>query len=345
MRPINLLAAVLLAAAPPPEAVLVPAGPFTMGADDANPDERPAHQVTLSAYFVDRLEVSYGEFAAFVAQSGRWDSLEGPWYRLYAPGARDTVRFYRDRFGYALASNGPSGGPTMSVDQRARVGAALAALRAQLSEAGVDPKGLGLEALLGHPVIEEVGKRQARLPVTNVAWRDAAAFCAAAGKRLPTEAEWEKAARGTDARIWPWGSTWAPGRCQAELPVEAGSAAVGSHPECASPYGALDLAGNVWEWTADWYGERYYAQGTTIDPQGPPGLADGQLPKADPEKSLLRQAEQGRESDTRKVLRGGGWARGLGTMGQYNARTTRRMWANPSYWHLDVGFRCVRSGP
>ena len=178
--------------------------------------------------------------------------------------------------------------------------------------------------------------------------------------------EWEKAARGDDARKYAWGTTWIPDNCRAGLSPrltsvfapnlgersrderahgEIGPAPVGSYPAGASPYGCLDMAGNVWEWTADWYGERYYAESPVDHPLGPKGLEDGQLPAPYSDSALLRTAQQGRSTDTRKVLRGGGWA-SPPQFAAFNTRTTRRLWSNPGYSHADVGFRCVQDvGP
>lgn len=109
--------------------------------------------------------------------------------------------------------------------------------------------------------------------VMGVSWEDANAYAMWRGKRLPTEAEWEKAARGTDGRYWPWGNEWDATKLNAN---DAGAvdgyvytAPVGSYPQGVSPYGVHDMAGNVFEWVSDWYDKNYYKYSPKINPQGP----------------------------------------------------------------------------
>jgi formylglycine-generating enzyme required for sulfatase activity len=155
-----------------------------------------------------------------------------------------------------------------------------------------------------------------RYPVVFVSWQQAKAFCAWAGGRLPSEAEWELAARGPapSVRVFPWGDE--PADCtKANLGGEGSCLGdtdlVGRRTLGASPWGVLDLAGNVWEWTGDWYDPGYYARSPISDPRGP-------------------------SRGTLKVMRGGCWMSGADSL-----RVSCRKAELPDTWAPNVGFRCV----
>ncbi|MGV8119091.1 MAG: SUMF1/EgtB/PvdO family nonheme iron enzyme [Candidatus Xenobiia bacterium LiM19] len=173
--------------------ILIPAGEFLMGspAGTGRDDERPQHKVYLDAFYICKYQVTNGQFARFVEETGYKPA--GNW-KEYAKWGRET-----------------------------------------------------------HPVV-------------NVTWNDAAAYCNWAGGKLPTEAQWERAARGTDGRIYPWGNEWDASRCNSN---SSGTIPVGSFPSGASPCGCMDMAGNVWEWCSDWYGEDYYGNSPSRNPGGP----------------------------------------------------------------------------
>lgn len=228
--------------------VYVPAGGFLMGSTGSDAEaaghEKPQHQVSLDAYWIDQTEVTNALYARCV-QAGACGEPRR---------ARSSTRslYYGDT-------------------------------------------------------------KYDNYPVVYVSWNAAQKYCAWAGRRLPTEAEWEKAARGTDGRKYPWGSTWDSDKVNWWMADPKDTTAVGSYPAGASPYGVLDMAGNVWEWVADWYGEAYYAGSPDRNPRGP-------------------------ASGTDRVLRGGPWP-----FCQTCVRAAARSFAPADYDGNSYGFRCAVS--
>ena len=258
--------------------VYIPEGEFfigSLGADpDADEDEKPGRTLYLDAFWIDMTEVSNSMFAKFT-QDSRYltDAEVHGWGWVYSGDAWEELE---------------------GADWR-------------------HPKGPGSDIiqLMNHPVVQ-------------VSWNDAAAYCRWAGRRLPSEAEWEKAARGVDGNIYPWGNdfnraglnscdvncvfTWA------DKDYDDGytsTAPVGSYPDGASPYGALDMAGNVVEWVLDWYSDSYYSTAPSQNPQGP-------------------------NSGEERGLRGGSY-------GSYpvDYRSTRRFGLSPETRASFTGFRCA----
>lgn len=223
------------------EQVFVPAGSFMMGSEDGYDDERPVHEVTLDAFWIDRTEVTNAQFAACVAVG-----------RCQAPSDRSSYNGY---------------GNTEYAD---------------------------------HPVI-------------YVDWSDANKFCQWAGGRLPTEAEWEYAARGPESFTFPWGNQAAS--CDLlnyNSDCVGDTSRVGSYPDGESWVGALDMSGNVWEWVNDWYDSEYYGNSPG---ENPPGPASGEI----------------------RVLRGGAWY-----SNGFSARSSFRFSNQPDFHYFSIGFRCAQ---
>jgi formylglycine-generating enzyme required for sulfatase activity len=272
---------------PPGEEILIPEGPFFMGEEPEFPygydNERPRHEVQMSAYYIDTTEVTNTDFLAFLAE-------------------------HPDN----LCSDEPC----------------ICDMHVQYTYAGIYLEGEEWKVDSGFE----------NRPAMCVTWYGALAYCEWLGKTLPTEAQWEKAAKGADEHyVYPWGDEWkahASNWMQSDDPWEDGSWPA-TTPTCTfdgtlyegpyqtddgrSPYGVCDLSGNAWEWTWDWNDGNYYKtepEGGWVDPQGP---ADGWL----------------------KTLRGGCWRDEANYL--YRQATSHRGRAyEPNHIDEFTGFRCAR---
>lgn len=270
--------------------VLVRGGKFIMGDDEGFSHESPAHEVVVSDFYMDAHEVTNAEFARFVEATGyQTDAERWGWSVAYEPGIEGDVRAPQAQ--WWVKKDG--------ADWRHPTG-----------------PGSSIEGKDDHPVVQ-------------VSWNDAQAYCEWAGKRLPTEAEWEYAASGggQGEGDYPWGEEFSPGgkfmanTWQGFFPTEdsgadghLGLSPVGSFPP--NPLGIYDIAGNVWEWCGDWYDPRYYAASPAENPQGP-------------------------ASGEEKVMRGGSWMCSDNYCMGY--RVSHRNKATPDSGLNNTGFRCVLS--
>ena len=304
--------------------ILIPGGVFEMGAKEeqfAKPDEFPVHKVHVDSFFMDRHPVTNAQFRAFVKATGYVTTAEQQpdWEELKkqlppgTPKPPDSLLVPA-----SLVFKSPS---------------EEVSLRDYLSwwewVPGANwkhPRGPGssIEGLDDHPVV-------------HVSWYDAMAYATWAGKRLPTEAEWEYASRGGhNDFIYPWGNAPVSAKranfWQGDFPYKnlgkdgfTTTAPVGSFPE--NGYGLVDMAGNVWEWTADWYHPDYYAflaeTGVALKPSGPEYSFDPAEPGV-----------------PKKVLRGGSFLCNDSYCAGY--RSSARMKSSPDSGALHLGFRCVR---
>lgn len=282
---------------PDPEGMVpVPAGRFAMGDHhgDGEPGdgERPVHDVELAAYRIDATAVTNADFAAFVAETGHLTDAEDL------------------GVGAVLHLAVPPGSPYVSH--------ALEATPWWLAVEGAD---------WAHPEGPDSSVAdRADHPVVHVSWRDATAYAAWAGKRLPTEAEWERAARGgLEGRRYPWGDERTPGgrwRCniwQGDFPrsntLDDGwltTAPVAAYEP--DGWGLRQAVGNVWEWCADWFDPTYYARSPLLAPTGP-------------------------TTGTHKVMRGGSYLCHDSYCRRY--RVAARTANTPDSASANLGFRCV----
>ena len=268
--------------------VFISAGEFLMGTPEGEGafDEHPQHEVYLDAYYIDKYEVTNAQFQEFVEATGYVTDAE--------------------RKGYGEVWNPKENSPYLRLHNFADVNWSC-------------PNAWRTTDNRPHPKAWENYQLSDKMdcPVVQVSWNDAQAYAAWAGKRLPTEAEWEKAARGTDGRKWPWGNVFDLDIGGVTVHANIGSdgpLSVSCFPTGISPYGVYNLTGNVQEWVADWYAPDYYAHSSLNNPKGP---NTGQF----------------------RVLRGGSWKQSK----SYQVLSADRAYQLPNYSSNFVGFRCALS--
>lgn len=292
----------------------IPGATFPMGSDGGQPDETPVHEVTVAGFWIDKTEVTNGEFQKFVDATGYVTIAERK------PDAKD--------FPGAPAELLVPGSVVFSPPAE---------------DVGLEDHFAWWKYVPGanwrHP--EGPGSSIAgreKHPVVHVAWDDAAAFAKWAGKRLPTEAEWEHAARGgLIAQPYVWGAKQATDWKQAaniwqgKFPMQnseedgfRATAPVASFPP--NGYGLFDMAGNVWEWCADWYRPDTYRTSDKLNPKGPESSDDPQEPGM-----------------PKRVIRGGSYLCSDVYCSGY--RPSARMKSSPDTGLSHTGFRCVKDGP
>jgi sulfatase modifying factor 1 len=289
--------------------VWIEGGTFTMGSDHFYPEEAPPHRVTVGGFWIDPFPVTNAEFALFLEATEYVTLAERPPKPKDYPGSKQQL---------LAPSSIVFVKPQGQVDARN----SYQWWRYVPGASWRHPFGRrsSIEGLEDHPVV-------------HVAYEDVEAYCAWIGKELPSEAEWEFAARGgLEGADYAWGDEFEPdgqimaNTWQGDFPTHnllkdgyEYTSPVGSFPP--NKYGLYDMIGNVWEWTADWYGAKYYEQSPAIDPPGPP-VGD-------------TLASKGVDMPTR-TIRGGAW---IGFPGV--ARASYRYWFIPTLRVANIGFRCV----
>jgi formylglycine-generating enzyme required for sulfatase activity len=302
--------------------VLIPAGEFTMGSDEWYNDEHPPHKVYLDAFYIDKYEVTNALYKKFVQETGHRvpASLIDPEYDLWKQDGLFPKSKIQDQdllqklLQERVIINNNSGDTYYAYfDNQIRYEHQLKKRLKQIGVGKIEP----ILAIWRQFHLGAFPDEIAQQPVVNVSWSDAAAYAKWAGKRLPTEAEWEKAARGTDQRRYPWGNE-PPDEKRAHFArqwegIKNTYLAVNALKAGVSPYGVFQMGGNVCEWVADWYDPHYYKNAPQRNPKGP-------------DKGIYR------------VIRGGAFI----TPGFY-LRCTDRDFDMPGDQNNSVGFRCVRN--
>ncbi len=299
--------------------VWIPGGEFGMGSDRHYPEERPVYRVSVNGFWIDRTPVTNEAFARFVEETGYVTFAELPPNPADYPGAQPEMLYAG-----SLVFVKP-GGP---VDQQ-NIANWWQYLRGAdwRHPQGTNSSLVGLE----------------RHPAVHVAYQDAEAYARWAGKELPSEAEWEFAARGgLEGATYAWGEEFMPaGRFmantwQGEFPWQnrvedgwEGTSPVGSFPE--NGYGLLDMIGNVWEWTTDWYRAGHSRSGSAPCCAGPGARANGEVESYDPALPDIRIP--------RRVIKGGSHLCAPNYCRRYRPAARFPEPVDTSASHL--GFRCV----
>jgi formylglycine-generating enzyme required for sulfatase activity len=308
--------------------VWIPPGTFWMGFEDGQSDEKPVHQVTVTGFWMDKTELTNEKFEQFVRAAG---------YVTIAERKPDPKDFPGVPAENLVAGSIIFAPPSLDEinHERAKEGLEL------LKEIPLDNHFIWWRYVPGanwrHPSGPDSDiKGREKHPVVHVAWEDAAAYCKWAGKRLPTEAEWEYAARGgLDRQPYVWGKEQKPGGkwlaniWQGQFPTEntledgfQGTAPAATYPP--NGYGLYDMAGNVWEWCADWYLPDYYAHSPLKNPPGPDTSYDPNEPNV-----------------MKRVQRGGSFL--CSDLYCIGYRPSARMKSSPDTGLAHSGFRCVRN--